>query len=219
MKQPTKKEVNDLIKRLRSLAPKRPLTYGESLTVGRLQAHHLRNWADARHTPEINLAPLLNQKAVPVQFVPSYTLGEQSGLTTNGVDGKIQVFINESEPAERQRFSLLHEWKHVLDFTDADRLHQQLGVGDTKVQDAQIEAIANDFAAHVLMPTGLVKSYWFKTQNVSLCAGLFNVSMEAMTRRLTKLGLIERPKPQRYAYFRPTGLVGISEPSSILCAG
>jgi uncharacterized protein DUF955 len=181
-----------------------------------LQAHHLRSWADAQDRPEINLAPLLNQKAVPIQFVPSYTLGEQSGLTTNGVDGKIQVFINESEPTERQRFSLLHEWKHVLDFDDADTLHQQLGVGNAQVQDTIIEAIANDFAAHVLMPTALIKSYWFKTQNVSLCAGLFNVSTEAMNRRLTKLGLIDRPKPKRYTYFRHSSLV--NNPESIPCA-
>src|SRR4051794_7228238 len=128
MKQnPTIKEVNDLIKRLRAVAPKRPLTYGESLKLARVQASHLRDWAAAHEVADFNLSPLLNQRAVPVGFVPSYTLGEESGLTTNAVDGKLQVFINESEPPVRQRFSILHEWKHVLDFDDADVLHQKLG--------------------------------------------------------------------------------------------
>lgn len=193
--------IDDLIAELRSLAPKRPLTYGESLALARLQATKLRAWATVT-SPDINLVWLLNQTTVPVNLVPSHELGEESGLTTNAISGRLEMYLNRAEPAQRQRFSLLHEFKHVLDFTDADRLHQALGSGNPKVQVDQIELIANEFAGQVLMPKRLVVSAYLKTQNLPLTASLFNVSAEAMKTRLTKLGLIGEARPRPQTYFR-----------------
>jgi hypothetical protein len=205
MNQPTRREIDGLIAALRAVAPKRPLTYGESLQVARLQASKLRTWAKATASPDINLVWLLNQTAVPVNLVASHTLGEESGLTTNAISGKLEMYLNSSEPAQRQRFSLLHEFKHVLDFADADRLHAALGSGIKKVQADQIELIANEFAGQVLMPKRLVVSAWLKTQNLALTANLFNVSLEAMKTRLTKLGLLGEIKPRPRTYFRING--------------
>lgn len=211
MKRPTIKEVTNLLKELRALAPNRALTYGESIQVARLQAARFRAWVAASDDPAANLAGLVNQRAVPVHFVPSHVLNEESGLTTDLMDNKLQVFINESEPQVRQRFSLLHEWKHVLDFPDAARLHHSLGVGNGSLKGLRIELIANEFAAHVLMPTSLVKCVWFKTQDIGLAASLFNVSPEAMNTRLTKLGLINRKsQPDTRVAFRTNGLVHLS---------
>ena len=148
---------------------------------------------------------LIDQRAVPVNFVPSYRLGEQSGLTTDYITGKLEIFINESEPRVRQRFSVLHELKHVLDWPDAHVLHSKLGSGNAELQEKLIEQVANEFAAYVLMPTMLVKRIWFKTQSVQLAATMFNVSAEAMTTRLEKLGLIGEPKPRPRMYFRTVG--------------
>jgi hypothetical protein len=201
---PTKAAMTKLITELRDLAPKRPLTYGESLQLARLQAARFRRWADASE-PDINLIGLVKQRLVPVNFVPSYRLNGESGLTTNAVGGKIQMFINENEPSVRQRFSLLHEFKHMLDFEAADILHSKLGRDNKKLQADMIEWIANEFAGHVLMPTALVKRVWFSTQDLSLAANLFNVSTEAMATRLEKLGLIGEPKPAPRMFFRQTG--------------
>lgn len=68
-----------------------------------------------------------------------------------------------------------------------------------------IEWICNEFAANVLMPTAIVKRVWFSTQDVSLAATMFNVSTEAMTKRLERLGILGEPKPVRRMYFRRTG--------------
>jgi IrrE N-terminal-like domain len=201
---PTKAMMTSLIAELRSLAPKRPLTYGESLQLARLQAARFRRWADA-DAPEINLIGLVKQRLVPVNFVPSYRLNGESGLTTNAVGGKVQIFINENEPSVRQRFSLLHEFKHLLDFESADTLHGKLGRDNKKLQADMIEWIANEFAAYVLMPTALVKRVWFSTQDLSLSANLFNVSTEAMATRLEKLGLIGERKAAPRTFFRKTG--------------
>jgi hypothetical protein len=201
MKRPTKPEMEAFLGELRAIAPKRPLSYGESLQVARVQAARLRRWAGADQ-PDINLIWLVKQRLVPVNFVPSYKLGEESGLTTDQVSGRLEMFINQGEPLCRQRFSLLHEFKHALDFDDAPHLHEQLGQGDRKIQDTLIEAIANDFAAHVLMPTPLVKREWFTWQDLATVATIFNVSTEAMARRLDKLGIRGDPKPTPRVYFR-----------------
>src|SRR5947207_14134182 len=78
----TSKEVLNLLDELRRLAPKRPLTYGESLQVARLQAARLRQWSQA-DDPNINLRWLTKQRVIPVNFVPSFRLDQHSGLTTD----------------------------------------------------------------------------------------------------------------------------------------
>jgi len=197
------KEVTALIAALRSYAPRRPLTYGESLQVARRQAAHVRRWAGA-DDPDINLIWLLQQTVVPVSFVPSHKLGEESGITTNAVGGQLRIFLNQQEIPTRRRFSALHEMKHWIDWDDADVLHAKLGVGgDAKLRKLMIEWIANEFAAHVLMPTMLVKRTWFRCQDLPTMANLFNVSLEAMDKRLKRLGLIPDVKAaEPRVYFR-----------------
>ena len=218
MEKISKTMMNRLIAELRKLAPNRPLSYGESIQVARLQAAKLRALLGIE-APEINLLWLIQQTVIPVRFVPSHELNEDSGLTTDLIDGRLQIFINEAEPAIRQRFSVLHELKHVLDFPRAKTLHGRLGSGDTMLKGNMIEWIANDFAAHVLMPTPLVKRVWHKTQDVALCASFFNVSREAMTTRLTKLGLIGAARELPRMYFRTNGLLPLVEIASADLSG
>ncbi len=200
-KQPTAEAIIALIKELRGIAPKRPLTYGESLQVARRQAARLRRWTRSDRL-DINLIWLLKQDVVPVHLVPSHRLGEESGATTNAVGGRLQIFLNQNDSERRQRYTLLHETKHWIDFDDADLLHSKLGRGDEKLKAQMIEWIANEFAAHVLMPTVLVKRAWFRCQDIPTVANLFNVSVEAMATRLERLNLIGRPKAQPRVYFR-----------------
>jgi Zn-dependent peptidase ImmA (M78 family) len=128
------------------------------------------------------------------------------------------MFINQNEPRLRQRFSLLHEFKHVLDFPNADILHAKLGCGNQEMQGTLVEAIANEFAGQVLMPKMLVKREWFRYQDIRTLATIFNVSMEAMATRLEKLNLIGEPRPAPRGYFRTVGLVYDREPSTITYA-
>lgn len=191
-----------LIDEWRSIIPKRPLTFGEHIQYEREQAHYIRALAD-ENEPAVNLIWLFNQPVIPVHYAPGYTLSENSGLTTGRVEGKLQIFLNESESHRRHRFSLLHEWKHALDFYDQSILYQKLGDGDKGLQHKQVEAIANDFAAHVLMPSELVITVWFETRNLAQAADIFDVSRGAMRTRLEILGLIGPPKPRPRDRFRP----------------
>jgi predicted transcriptional regulator len=178
-----------------------------------LQAARLRRWAKATDEPDLNLIWLVKQKAFPVHFVASHKLGGESGITTDHVGGKLRVFINQGEPSVRQRFSLCHELKHVLDFEDAAKLHGKLGRGNAEVQRNQIELVANEFAGHVLMPSSMVKHLWCKLQDLPLVASMFNVSVEAMATRLERLGLIGEPMPEPRIYFRRNASFLVIEPS------
>src|SRR5579871_4010215 len=145
MKTLTKRKVEALFDEVRSIVPNRPMTYGHSIQAARNQAFKLRQLLDVTE-PDIDLLWLIKQKAVPVHFMPSYRLNEQSGLTTDQVNGMLEIFINDSEPRVRQRFSALHELKHVLDWPNASVLHSKLGSGDQKLQNKFIEQIADEFA-------------------------------------------------------------------------
>jgi len=199
--------MHKLIAELRSLMPKRPMTYGLLLQATRLQAWKLRQLRAAADELDINLAWLLNQQAVPVNRVPSYQLSDESGLTTDAISGQLEMYVNANEPLVRQRFTLLHEFKHALDFADADVLYARLGSGNAKRQKQQIEKLANEFAGCVLMPTMLVKRTWFVVQDIDELSRLFNVSPEAATTRLEKLGLIGKPDVEPRMYFRRVGVL------------
>jgi Zn-dependent peptidase ImmA (M78 family) len=56
------------------------------------------------------------------------------------------------------------------------------------------ETLANKFAAHVLMPKGLVIETWRRTHDERACASALGVSREALGIRLQSLGM--RPSPE-----------------------
>lgn len=215
----TKTTMRALLTDWRARVPNRPMTYGESVHFTHVQAAYVRKYAATDDALAIDLLWLVKQTAVPVEFVASYLLGEESGLTTDQRTGKLEMLINDNEPRLRQRFSLLHELKHVLDFPQASTLHAKLGSGNTKLHHDMIEWLANEFAAHVLMPTGLIKREWFRFPDVETLAALFDVSREAMTTRLEKLGLIGEPKTKPRTYFRRASIgFGAFEPETRLIA-
>lgn len=202
---PTREDIEKHLADLQGFAPPRPVSYGEAIQVARHEAMCFRRWMNALDQPDLNLIWLFEQDAVPVSMVPPFQIGEQSGYTTDQVNGYVEVFINDSEPAVRQRFSLLHEWYHVIHFYDGGLLYSRLGGGDQELRRTQIELICNEFAGHALMPSHLVKRLWFRSQDIHLVAGLFNVSLEAMRTRLQKMGLIGERPAQPEGYFRRSG--------------
>jgi predicted transcriptional regulator len=212
VKKPSKKDMIALIDYWRSFVPVRPLTYGQNIQHGREQAHHVRALAD-EDKPAVDIRWLFEQTAIPVDLVPSWVLSENSGLTTDQPDGQLRIFINENEPTVRQRFSILHELKHALDYHAHPILYAKLGRDEQNRSDL-IEAIANDFAAHVLMPTELVRRMWLAAQNIASAAQAFNVSYEAMRTRLEALGFIKKET----GFWRPATFIHDTDPSLAACA-
>ena len=131
------------------------------------------------------------------------TCGIGPELTGSGISvwsrGQWRVRVNGLEPFTRQRFSIAHEFKHVLDAAHEDVIYRHLPTG-SRQRHTHIEAVCDAFAAALLMPKPLVKRYWYAgTRNVTVLAWRFQVSQQAMQIRLETLGLIERQPRPRYS--------------------
>lgn len=168
---------------LRSLIPKRPLTFSEGNRLAALQAERLLRLSDVHHP------------AVPEQIIcdlPRISVEREYPFKVSGVttwaEGVWMIALNAGEPETRQRFSLAHEFKHVLDAPFKAFLYPtQLGF----TGEERYEAVADTFAANLLMPKTWIKKAWYDgVQDVRQLARMFDVSAEAMRIRLRTLGLL-----------------------------
>jgi Zn-dependent peptidase ImmA (M78 family) len=195
-----------LLSHVRQLAPKRALTFSESLTVAQHQAGRLRELLDIR-AAAMPLDWVPDIPKLTVQVVPAYKLGEEtSGLTTRQ-DGRYFIAINKNKSRAHRRFTLCHELKHLIDYPYARILHAGLGHGDPESQEYRIERIADHFAAHLLMPTTLMKRAWGRgLQDPRMLSQVFEVSQEAMRIRLDNLGLTGDDELPAATYFRRSSI-------------
>lgn len=172
---------------LRTLVPTRHLTPTETLRIAELQANHL-----LRHFQ-------IESSRVPEEIVselPRVRVVREDGLPVSGAahwNGRYWIItINADEPLFRQRFSLMHEFKHVLDHTTKDFLYHDRPF---QTADEQAERVADYFSACVLMPKRVVKRLWCQgNQNLVELAETLFVSTRALHFRLDQLGLLEPPR-------------------------
>jgi Zn-dependent peptidase ImmA (M78 family) len=117
-------------------------------------------------------------------------------------DGTAVVGVNSADSLNRQRFTIAHELGHLILHGESD-LHVdehfpiglRSGMSAMGVDDKEIEA--NQFAAELLMPSGMI------TGDVELLLGTdvdkaicklakkYGVSTEAMSIRLSTLGFVK----------------------------
>jgi Zn-dependent peptidase ImmA (M78 family) len=186
---------DDVLDELRKMMPLRPLRMHEHLVIAERQATHLNRLLDQRG-PSVDLAWITRLEAVTVVLQPRWKMDGLSGMTVWS-DGRWVIGVNKGNSHSRRRFTLGHEFKHLLDAT-RDKVTYR------NINPAQREVIANYFAACYLMPKAWVRRAWTGgLQDVEGLAGLFNVSVEAMKTRLTYLGFIDsEPDRQVATYFR-----------------
>lgn len=172
---------------LRTLFPTRPLQFSEALRVAKLQANRLLELA------RIASAPVA---AEVITGLPRILVDYEVDMPCSGASAwdnhrKTWVItLNALEPDTRQRFSLAHEYWHII-------AHGSAGLAShrdfTFMGRDPVEAIAEYFAACLLMPKRLVKRAWGEGhQRVSELSNLFDVSPRAMKIRLEQLGLVDR---------------------------
>jgi Zn-dependent peptidase ImmA (M78 family) len=176
---------------LRSVLPaKRKLRFGEALRIAELQANKLLEQAGITDAP------------VPSEIVtglPRITVEYEIDMPCSGAsdwDGHRRTWVitlNALEPDTRHRFSLLHEYKHIIDHGSPGLVD----LGNFRYFGREpVEYIAEYFAGCVLMPKRLVKRAWGEgIQRLNDLADLFDVSPQAMSVRLAQLGLTE-PRPR-----------------------
>jgi Zn-dependent peptidase ImmA (M78 family) len=126
-----------------------------------------------------------------------------SGLT-NWYKPRWVTLLKANEPAVRRRFSLMHEFKHVIDHEGIAYLYPDLG---DLAGDRRAELTADYFAACLLMPKRLVKRRFGQgLHDPAELAAEFGVSVLAMRYRLNQLRLTD-PSPRCDHGHRSTGNV------------
>lgn len=176
-----------MIARLRAVVPKRPLGVREAEKVAERQADRLRSELKI-------LRPCLDEDDLANLAWLSITRREN--LPTAGVATKTDygwiVVLRANDPMVRQRFTLAHEIKHILDDSLIDLgggLYPSLGGYS---QHERSEHVCHRFAGALLMPKPLLRADWFDgLQDIAKLARRYHVSRQAMSVRLSQLGLLE----------------------------
>jgi Zn-dependent peptidase ImmA (M78 family) len=193
---------------LRAVMPMRPLTLSEAFAVAELQANKLLALFELR-SPAVDIAKIAELPKIEVHLEPRHRMPTLAGFS-QWSDGRWLIVINKDSVPGRRRFTLAHEFKHILDHNAARIVYRSVGHGDQRRHDQQIELICNHFAACVLMPRTWVKRAWTGgIQDVEALAGLFKVSIEAMQTRLVYLGFLPDTRRPVADYFRTEALVTI----------
>jgi hypothetical protein len=192
----------DLVPQLRILLPNRPLTYGQALVTADRQALRTRRLLGSK-TAAVDFSWMFDHPDLAVELRPEYKMPDHvSGITTK-INGELVTFINGNDSYLRQRFTLAHEFKHVLDFEAVDSAYQKLGRGNNRLHEELVERICNRFAAALLMPKVWLNRLWSRgiTDPVAL-AEVFQVSNEAMMIRLEQLGYLGFTARPHSKFFR-----------------
>ena len=137
---------------LRDFVPIRTLTREEALRIAELQAHRLQEICDvtAAPFPSAGIADLPRVQVERMSPIPV------SG-STHWASSRWLIVLNGSESATRQRFSMAHEFKHILDHRFVDVLYRGVPVPD---RGRWIEQVCDYFAGCLLMPRAWVKNVY-----------------------------------------------------------
>ena len=189
---------------LRALLPNRRLRLSEALRIAELQAVRLRQltrYWDAPIPSEI----ITDLPRIIVEHDPELPGNAASGCSDwDSTRRAWVILLNPDEPETRQRFTMLHEYKHILD-------HYGQAIQPITGSRDPAEIVADYFAGCVLMPKQLVKAaYYDGIQRVPDLAQLFDVSPRAIEVRLDQVGLTwvtdSHPSDRiRYWQSRPRG--------------
>jgi hypothetical protein len=176
---------------LRAIIPKRTdMTFAEALRVAELQAHKLLNLSRLTEPPvPSDLITALPK--VRVEYISSAISGASFW---NKRRRTWVVQLSRSDSSCRRRFTLAHEYKHIIDHGRHHLLYR--GTRRT-TPETQAERAADYFAGCVLVPRRLLKRAWDNgVERTSDLARLFHVSEQAIIVRLRQTGLVGRmPTP------------------------
>jgi hypothetical protein len=171
-----------VIAKLRDFIPIAALTREQAFRLAEMQATRFRVLTG-------NYQPALPTEAIAE--LPRIQVEHMSPLPVSGAtawsNGRWVILLRASEPQARQRFSLAHEFKHILD-------HRFIGVLYERIPEAQrddfIEQVCDFFAGCLLIPRGNLVALWRGgVRDVAQLAARFDVSQPAIQTRLAQVGL------------------------------
>lgn len=181
---PIERTPSSVIARLRSLVPFRVLSYAQARTLAeRLASSFLKLYA-------------LDQMPVPAAIVgdlPKVRIEVDRDMPLNASGSSVWdsrasswvILVNGWEPATRQRFTVFHEFFHIV----VHRHVERAGIF-RHLTNEQIESIADYFAGCVLVPKWqLIRAWANGVQTTEALGSHFAVSARAMEVRLDQVRL------------------------------
>jgi Zn-dependent peptidase ImmA (M78 family) len=178
----------NVLQQVRELLPtNRATTADEAKEIAERQAYKLLHLLGITE-PSVNVAKLIDLPTIQVRVTSPLPVSGLSYWAKTHWD----IAVRRNDSATRRRFTLAHEFKHIIDHPYIDVLYPTL---DTDAKTAkQVEAICDHFAACLLMPALWVEREWSRgVQDTRTLAHIFRVSPAAMTIRLAALGLSGGP--------------------------
>jgi predicted transcriptional regulator len=173
-----------VIATLRDFVPIRPLRREEAMRVAELQAQRFLKLTGV-NSPSVPERVIAELPRVQVERVIPLPV---SGAT-HWASQRWLILLNGAEPLVRQRFSMAHELKHILDHRFVDVLYRNIPERD---RPAAIEQVCDYFAGCLLMPKSWLKWAWGEgIQTLPALAEHFGVSQAAALVRLNQVGLVE----------------------------
>jgi Zn-dependent peptidase ImmA (M78 family) len=197
-----KTQPTSIIRQLRAMMPMRPLREREAKSIAERQAILLLHLLGQREPHEVEVELIAE--------LPRIEVNRESNLRAGGISGFSQwsrgrwlIGLNRDDSPTRQRFTLSHEFKHILDHQFTKIVYSKLSDNDTE-RDRRIERICDYFAGCLLVPRNWLKRAWASgLQDLSTLAAVFNVSEGAMVVRLSQVGLVESTSRQMLSLDQP----------------
>lgn len=200
-----------VLARLRSVVPKRAVSFKEAIRVAEIQASKL---LDVLGHDEPDEVPLELITSLPrIRIVADQELPNSGASYWNGQEWIIAV--NPDDSRVRQRLTAFHEYKHIVDHGYSHLLYTGSQSADAN---RQAEQVADYFAGCVLASRRMLKRAWGEgIQRPDRLARLFGISEVAVRVRLEQIGLTERRercaptrnhKIQSFQSYRPTYKTG-----------
>lgn len=200
------------LRSLRSFIPERVVDFAEALQVAERQATRLMAVADALTGGDVQWEQVIG--SLP-RITVIYERLPVSG--TSHWNGQAWVIaLNPSDSLARQRFTLLHEFKHIVDHGYTQQLYSRstsrpasfrrrsAGAGFTPAasggaspSSVLAELAADYFAGCALVPKRELKRAWCAgLQRPDVLADHFGVSVAAIDVRLDQTGLAREADPE-----------------------
>jgi Zn-dependent peptidase ImmA (M78 family) len=182
-------QTKGLLARLRELVPRRGLSPAEAKLIAERQAAILLTHASIEK-PAVDESIITDLPFVAITHRPGFPT---SGMATQTRSGWV-IVLRAEEAKVRQRFSLAHELKHVLDDPFIEWLYP---TKNGYSPEDRAERTCDYFAACLLMPRMWIKRDWAGggIQDIARLARRYRVSQVAMAVRLAELRLLP-PTPR-----------------------
>lgn len=166
---------------LRSVVPNHKITFGQAKLIAEQQANRLLRLMNIKTTPvpSGSIISKLPRIRILTEELPKSVSGTTHWSGTHWI-----IVLNQAESTVRQRFTVMHEFKHIIDHPRIDQLYTGNG---RYTPSEQAERAADYFAACFLMPKRQLKATWANgVQTSARLAREFDVSTLAMEVRLNQ---------------------------------